>query len=127
MPSGLRPPSKADPVHQRVAGECAAAGLTVPGYYIENPRREASLLKDLGEFKHGGRGMFRGFQHHGIACGKCGADFYGNEKQLGIPGHHSSHHAERLTDGHRHHVRLVDRQGFPSDLVGQTGIVLKEI
>ena len=127
MPGGLGSPSKADPVHQRVTGQCTAAGLTMASHYIENPRREARFLKDLGELKHGGRRMFRGFQYHGIACGKCGTDFHGDEKQLGIPGHHSSYHAERLTDGHRHHVRLVDRQGFPSDLVGQAGIVLKEV
>jgi hypothetical protein len=47
-----------------------------------------------------------------------------DEEQLRIPGHDGRHHAQRFADGHRPHVRLVDRQGIAVYLVGEPGVVV---
>ena len=117
-----RSPVKLTRVHRQVTGQCAAAELTMASHYIENPGGKPSSSKTLAN-SHGAD-VFRSFQHQYLR--QVRGRFSRRREQLGIPGHHS-YHAERLTDGHRHHVRLVDRQGFPSDLVGQAGIVLKEV
>ena len=71
--------------------------------------------------------MFRSLEYDRVASCQRRADLYGNEKQLRIPGYHGGNHAERFAQRHRHHVRLVDRQGLPAYLVGKSGIVLKEV
>jgi hypothetical protein len=85
--------------------------------------RETGLMDQPGKFQQGGRALFRGFQHHGAARRQCRAQLDGRQKQLGIPRHDGSNHANRFAAQEGFHIRLIHRQAGTLNLVGQTGVI----
>ena len=98
-------------------GQRTPTGLAVTRDNVDNTGWNTRFFDQPAELQHRRTGMFRGFEHHGIARGQSRAKFNGHQEKLRVPRHHSGHHAKRFTLGKNEHVGLVDRQGLATYLV----------
>ena len=121
-----RAAGEADALHQRMRGQHATARFAMAGHDVDDARREARLLDQLGEFEHGSRGMFGGLQHHGVAGRERRADLHRDEEELRIPRHDGGNDAQRLAHRQGEHVRLVDGQRTPITLSAAPASKLKK-
>ena len=94
---------------------------------LTTPGGESGFLDDLAEIKHGGGGVFGGFENHRVAGGQCRADLDRHEEKLRVPRHHGCDHAERFAHGEDAEIRFVDRHGVAVHLVGAAGEVVEEL
>ncbi|MNV43371.1 hypothetical protein D3C71_1350820 [compost metagenome] len=82
-----------------------------PVRQVQHARRQAGLVRHLGQQRGGGGRDFRGLHDHGIAESQRRRDLPCQQQQRQVPGRNHTHHAQRLAVGVVQRLPAVRRVG----------------
>jgi hypothetical protein len=122
MARGLRPAGKRDMRNQRVLRQSLPC-IRPARQDIKHSGGKARIMDQAGEFQQGGRAIFAGFDNNRAARRQSRANLDRRQEQLRIPRHNRGHDAHGFAAQPHLHIRFVDGQVRPFDLVRQSGVI----